>query len=211
MVTPKTLVHNLSATRALLPKSQHPIIAPWFIRFFLEPILHNFTSSWIVLLVVVAFETEFFVANAFDILLRYKISFSAQVFTSNLRTPSRVLVVIGVISVVPKHILSMVIKITRFSLASWEKLQEHRVRNHNIALSLLARRINTLAPSLNLLLQIFIPRVCTKLMPTNKTQWFHLRIIFIKVISPNLAHSTVVFFERLIDIFILTHKFCVVS
>ena len=102
------------------------------------------------LLVVVTFKTEFFVANAFDILLRYKISFSAQVFTSNLRTPSRVLVVIGVISVVPKHVLSMVVKFTR--LISWEKLQEHRVRNHNVAVSLLACCVNALAASFNLLL-----------------------------------------------------------
>jgi len=104
---------------------------------------------------VVAFETEFFVANAFDVLLGNEISFSAQVFATDLRTPSRVLIVIGIISVVPKHVFIMVIKLSRFNNLAFskrrEKLKEHRVRDHNVAVFLLACCVNALATSLNFL------------------------------------------------------------
>ena len=102
-------------------------------------------------LVVVAFETEFFVANTFDILLRYKISFSAQVFTSNLRTPSRVLIVIGVISVVPEHVLIVILKLARITLPRREKLKKHGVRDHHVTVLLLACCVNTLTASFNFL------------------------------------------------------------
>ena len=165
MVASKTFVYNFSATWALFTKSQHPIVASGFIDFFFEPSFYDSASCWVMLLVVIAFETEIFSANAFDVLLRNKICFSAQVFASGLRTPSGVLVVVSVISVVPKHIFSVIIKFSRLKyLARRKELKEQRIRNDNITVLLLTCCIYTLATSFNFLLQMSLPRISTKLM-----------------------------------------------
>jgi hypothetical protein len=187
MITSKTLIHDLSAAWALLSKSQHPVVASGCISFFLLPIFYNFTTGWSMVLVVTTFETEVFTASTFDEFVSIVFSFSAQIFATNLRAPLSVLVVIRVISVVPEHVLLMVVVLTFYNFNSfwkrWEQFHHDRVRNHYVTVFLRASLINNLRTILDFLFKELNPSISTKLMSTNKRKWFHFRIFFIKIIT----------------------------
>jgi len=101
-----------------------------------------------------AFKTKFFFASAFNILVRNKLSFSAQVLASFLRTPSSVFVVIRVIPVMPKQVLIVIFVISCFIFLAFRKMREelkkHGKWNHHVTVSLLASCVNTLSAFFNL-------------------------------------------------------------
>ena len=139
MIAPETFIYHLSTSWTLLSKGQHPVFGARLICLLLKPIFYNFTTSWIMIFVMAAFKTKFFTAFTLDVLIRNKLTFSTHVLAIDLRTPSCVFVIISIISVVPEHVLVVIIILSLFVLlVSWEELHKHRKWDNYVTVFLLA-------------------------------------------------------------------------
>ena len=144
MITSKTFIYHLSTSWTLLSKGQHPVFGSRLICLLLKPIFHNFTTSWIMIFVMATFKTKFLTAFTLDVLVRNELTFSTHILAIDLRTPSCVFVIISIISVVPEHVLVVIIILALFVLlVSREELHKHRKWDDYVAVFLLASCVDT--------------------------------------------------------------------
>lgn len=144
MIASKTLIYHLSASWTLLSKGQHPIFRSRLICLLLKPIFYNFTTSWIMIFVMATFKTKLLTTLTLDVLVRNELTSSTHILAIDLWTPSCVFVIVGVISVVPEHVLVVIIILALFLLfVSGEELHKHRKRDNYVAVFLLASCVDT--------------------------------------------------------------------
>lgn len=129
------------------------------------------------MLLLEASDTEQFTAATFDKVAFESLAKLNKIFTAASGAALNIRIIFSELAVVPLQILGQKSKF----ISVLEIVQEHRVRNDHVAVSLLTFCENAfLSFRLDLLLEIFFPGNSTELMTAGQRDCSHFRIIIVE-------------------------------